>query len=118
MLACRPDSPRWPYAVLSALAFPFVGHAFEDGGPAYGTIYAAITLTGVAQAVWPTTLGWGALFLAFLGYGGLDFPGLGPGWQPTILAVTPIGMILSAFWFLRPWKPWPKRRLTTEQDRR
>ncbi len=107
LLKKRLGTPRWPYVVLATLIFPFIGVAFDDGGPVYGSVFAAVFVASVLQAVRPTVAGWACVFGAFLVYAVIDAPRFGPLWLRVALMMLTASLHTGAFWLLRPWKQWP-----------
>ncbi len=98
-------APRWPYWIPGVIAFAFVGHAFEDGGPRSGAIYSGIVLLSILQTIRPTVLGWILLFAPFVACAAVvaASPGNGPVHEWLIFML--LGFVPSAaMWLGRPWK--------------
>ena len=102
----RSKARRWPYIFPGLVALLFVGHAYEDGGWESAALYIALITLSVLGVVWPTVLGWGLLFFAFLAYGvevAMTPQNGGPVHEWAIFIILGFGPAV-ALWAGRPWR--------------
>lgn len=98
-------APRWPYIIPGVIPLLFIGHAIEDAGHSSAVVLGAFSVLCVAQAIWPTILGWVIIFAPFLGFAIMVALSRGSGPVGEWILFMMFGFVPAVLlWLGRPWR--------------